>query len=86
MISAPLETEVADSKKAMPGLDYQRLQTFEVTSTRVAFTVVHPSNPVRKATLEQVKKILTGEITDWSALGRQARLDPPSLPSAAAAA
>jgi ABC-type phosphate transport system substrate-binding protein len=68
MISAPLETEVARLKKAMPGLDYQRLQTFEITSTRVAFTV-HPNNPVRKATLEQVKKILTGEITDWSALG-----------------
>lgn len=68
MISAPLETEVARLRKAMPGLDYQRLQSFVVTSTRVAFTV-HPSNPVRKASFEQIKKILTGEITDWSALG-----------------
>ena len=68
MISAPLATEVAKLKKAMPGLDYQRLQSFEVTSTRVAFTV-HQSNPVRKVTLDQIRKILTGEITDWSALG-----------------
>ena len=68
MISAPLDTEVARLKKAMPGLDYQRLRTFEITSTRVAFTV-HPSNPVRKASLDQIKKILTGEITDWSELG-----------------
>lgn len=68
MLSASLESEVARLKKAMPGLDYQRLQSFEISSTRVAFTV-HPSNPVRKATLEQVKQILTGEITDWSALG-----------------
>ncbi len=68
MISAPLETEVARLKKVMPGLDYQRLQSFEIASTRAAF-VVNSANPVRKASLEQVKKVLTGEITDWSALG-----------------
>ena len=68
MISAPLESEIARLKKAMPGLDYQRLQAFEIASTRAAF-VVHPTNTVRKATREQIKKILTGEITDWSALG-----------------
>jgi phosphate transport system substrate-binding protein len=68
MISAPLESEVARLKKAMPGLDYQRLQSFEISSTRVAF-VVNSANTVRKASLAQVKKILTGEITDWSALG-----------------
>jgi phosphate transport system substrate-binding protein len=68
MISAPLESEVTRLKKAMPGLDYQRLQAFEIASTRAAF-VVHPTNAVRKATREQIKKVLTGEITDWSALG-----------------
>jgi phosphate transport system substrate-binding protein len=68
MLSASLESEVSRLKKAMPGLDYQRLQSFEISSTRVAFTV-HPSNSVRKVTIEQMKKILTGEITDWSAIG-----------------
>ena len=52
----------------MPGLDYDRLKEFEISSTRVAF-VVNPANQVRKASLDQVKKILTGGITNWSALG-----------------
>ena len=75
MISASLESEVGKMKKAMPGLDYDRLKAFEISSTRVAF-VVNPSNPVRKASLDQIKKILTGEITNWSALGGKDRADP----------
>lgn len=68
MISASLDSEVSKLKKAMPGLDYDRLQAFEISSTRVAF-VVHPSNTVRKSSLRDIKNILTGEITDWRALG-----------------
>lgn len=68
MVSASLESEVKRLKRAMPGLSYDHLKEFEISSTRVAFAV-HPSNPVRKATIEQLKKILTGEVTDWSALG-----------------
>ena len=68
MISASLDSEVEKLKKALPGLDYDRLKAFEIASTRVAF-VVHPSNSVGKATLDQVKRILTGEITNWSVLG-----------------
>ena len=68
MISAPLESEVNRLKKEMPKLDYDRLRSFEVLSTRVAF-VVNPANPVRKMSLDQVKKILTGNMTNWSALG-----------------
>jgi phosphate transport system substrate-binding protein len=68
MISASLESEVGKMKKAMPGLDYDRLKAFEISSTRVAF-IVNPSNPLRKASLDQIKKILTGQITNWKALG-----------------
>jgi phosphate transport system substrate-binding protein len=68
MISAPLKSEVATLQKAMPGLPYERLQAHEIAATRVAFGV-HQSNPVRKASLEQLKGILTGKITNWSALG-----------------
>jgi phosphate transport system substrate-binding protein len=68
MTSAPLGIEIAKLKKALPGLDYDRLRAFEISNTRVAF-VVHPSNPVRKASMDQIKKILTGEITNWKALG-----------------
>jgi ABC-type phosphate transport system substrate-binding protein len=68
MISASLESEINKMKKVMPGLDYDRLRAFEVLSTRVAF-VVNSGNSVRKASLGQIKKILTGEITSWKALG-----------------
>lgn len=68
MISASLESEISKMKNALPGLDYDRLRSFEVTSTRVAF-VANPLNPVRKMSLDQLKKVLTGEIVNWSALG-----------------
>jgi ABC-type phosphate transport system substrate-binding protein len=68
MISASLESEISKMKKAMPGLDYERLKAFEISSTRVAF-IVNPTNPIRKVSLDQLKKILTGQITNWSALG-----------------
>ena len=51
-------------EEGMPGLDYDRLKAFDISSTRVAF-IVNPSNPVRKASLDQIKKILTGQITNW---------------------
>jgi ABC-type phosphate transport system substrate-binding protein len=68
MLSAPLDSEINKLRKVMPGSDYSRLRSFEISSVRVAF-VVHPSNPARKATLDQLRKILTGKITNWSALG-----------------
>lgn len=68
MTSASLDSEIGKLRKAMPGLDYDRLKFFEVATTRVAF-IVNPANPLRKASLEQVAKVLTGEITNWSALG-----------------
>jgi phosphate transport system substrate-binding protein len=68
MISSPLQNEVVTLKQAMPGLAYEKLQAHEVTATRVA-VAVHPSNPVRKASLAQLRDVLTGKITNWSALG-----------------
>jgi phosphate transport system substrate-binding protein len=68
MLSASLESEVVKLRKVMPGLDYSRLKSFDISSTRVAF-VVHAGNPVRKTSLAQMKKILTGETTNWKDLG-----------------
>jgi phosphate transport system substrate-binding protein len=68
MISAPLESEVSKLKKIMPGLDYDRLRAFQISSTRVSF-VINPANPVRKVSLEQLRKIHTGAITNWSQIG-----------------
>jgi phosphate transport system substrate-binding protein len=68
MISAPLEGEIGELQKVLPGCACQRLKAFEIMTTRVAIGV-HPSNPVREATLDTLKKVLRGEITNWRELG-----------------
>lgn len=68
MISASLETEIALVQKSLPGMQFDSLKAFEISRTRAAIAI-HKSNPVRKATLEQVTQILKGKITNWHALG-----------------
>ncbi len=68
MISAPLESEIKELQKAMPDCAWHRLKAFEITSTRVAISV-HPSNPVRQASLDTLRKVVRGEITNWRELG-----------------
>jgi len=68
MISSSLESMIDGLRKAKPQLDYSRLQIFNISKTRVAFSV-HPSNPVKHADLKTVSRILTGELTNWSQLG-----------------
>jgi phosphate transport system substrate-binding protein len=68
MISAPLASEIEELRKVMPKCECDRLRAFEVMSVRIAIGV-HPSNPVRHATLETIKKILKGEIKNWNELG-----------------
>ena len=68
MISASLDSEIVQLKKIMPGLAYDRLQTHAIVSTRIAIAV-HPANAVRKASLDQIRKVVLGQISNWSALG-----------------
>lgn len=68
MISAPLANEIEELQKVVPNCACQRLKAFEITSTRIAVGV-HPSNPVRQASVDTLRKILRGEITNWRDLG-----------------
>jgi len=68
MISAPLRTEIDLLQKVMPGLAYDQLREFTVSTTQIAISV-HPSNLVRKASLETVRKILLGQVKNWRDLG-----------------
>jgi len=68
MISAPLKSEIDALQKIMPGMAYDRLRAHEIVNARIAIAL-HPSNKVRKASLNQVRKILVGEINNWSAVG-----------------
>jgi phosphate transport system substrate-binding protein len=76
MISAPLANEIEELQKVLPNCACQRLKAYEVTATRIAIGV-HPSNPVRQASLDTLRKVVRGEITNWRDLGgpdRQIRL------------
>jgi phosphate transport system substrate-binding protein len=68
MISTTLEREVEILRKSDPGLAFQRLQAFEIARVRAAL-VIHPDNPVRTGSLQDIRKILTGEISNWKQLG-----------------
>ena len=68
MISTSLKSDIDAMQKALPGLAYDRLQVHTILTTRIS-VALHPSNRVRKASLNQVRKILLGEISNWSELG-----------------
>src|SRR5262245_7465296 len=68
MISASLNSEIDQLKKVMPGMSYDRLQAHPVLNTRIA-VAVHNTNTVRKTTLNQIRKVLLGQIRNWSELG-----------------
>ena len=68
MISTTLEREVEILRRSDASLAFQRLKAFEIARTRAAL-VIHPDNPVRTARLQDIAKILTGEISNWKQLG-----------------
>jgi phosphate transport system substrate-binding protein len=68
MISTALEREVDILAKTAPDLPFERLKAFEIARSHAAF-VIHPDNPVRSASLQDIRKILTGETNNWKQLG-----------------
>ncbi len=68
MLSSSLEVEIAELKKTRPELAFDQLRSFEVFNSRIAFAV-HPSNPVRQVSIDNVARILGGQIANWKELG-----------------
>jgi phosphate transport system substrate-binding protein len=68
MTSAPLDAEMAAVRQLMPSADMMLLTSTEVGKTRVAFAL-NANNTVKTATLDQVRDILTGKLTNWKELG-----------------
>jgi phosphate transport system substrate-binding protein len=68
MLSTELKNEVDLLRQSDPGLPFERLRAFEITRSHVAF-VVHPDNPVRRLPLDAIRRILTGEVTNWKDFG-----------------
>jgi phosphate transport system substrate-binding protein len=68
MTSAPLEVELVTVKELLPNANAATLHSTEVGKTRVAFAI-NSSNTAKTATLDQVKDILQGKLTNWKELG-----------------
>jgi len=68
MISGPLDNEIGELKTTHPDLAFSHLQTFEVTSTRMAFAI-NKQNPLTMVTDDKMRQILLGTITNWHAIG-----------------
>jgi ABC-type phosphate transport system substrate-binding protein len=68
MISTSLANEIAFLRRDYPDLAYDRLHGFAVGRTRVALAV-NPTNPVRDIDAAQLRRILSGEITNWRQVG-----------------
>jgi len=68
MISGPLDNEIGNLKFSRPELPFDRLQTFNIANTRMAFAI-NRDNPVHKITDDNMRRILLGEITNWRDVG-----------------
>jgi ABC-type phosphate transport system substrate-binding protein len=68
VISTPLQQAIDSLRTNSPDLPYDRLMAFPVSQVRVAFAV-NPSNPVRKADLKVIRRVLAGEAVNWTELG-----------------
>jgi phosphate transport system substrate-binding protein len=64
MMSERLTREELNQAKAK-GLDLQEA----IVGWGAIVVLVHPSNPVASLTLDQLRKVLTGEYTSWSQVG-----------------
>jgi ABC-type phosphate transport system substrate-binding protein len=68
MISGPLENEIEHLKQTNNNLPFDQLQNFNISNTRMAFAV-NRDNPVDELTVDKMRGILLGEITNWSQVG-----------------
>src|SRR5512138_326561 len=66
--SEPIDIAVAAAGRAGQWVDASTLQLDVVETDTIVF-VVHPSNPVRSLTWEQLRDIHTGKIRNWSDVG-----------------
>jgi phosphate transport system substrate-binding protein len=68
MISTRIENEIGTLRQTNPDLPFDLLQTFNVSRTRMAFAV-NPANSVRSTNIDMMRRVLSGEITNWRDLG-----------------
>ena len=70
MVAASPDDVIALLKGTRPELSFDRLRSFLVAETRIAYAV-NPQNPVRSVTRPKLRQVLTGQIYNWRELGGQ---------------
>ena len=68
MVSAPIGEVVTLLRDIRPDLPLDRLRTFLISQSRVAF-VVNTNNPIRRVPLAKLEQVMTGKINNWRELG-----------------
>jgi len=68
LVSEPMEIAVRAAAAAGKRIDPSRLQFAVVANDKIDF-VVHPSNPVKALTWEQLRSIHVGRIRNWKEVG-----------------
>lgn len=68
MVSEPMDIALSAAEAAGKKLDPKQLMFHEMMTDEIVF-VVHPANPVTKLSMEQLKDIHTGKITNWKQVG-----------------
>jgi len=68
MLSNAAEIAMVDLVTLPKEVTTEEFKIFHIASDGIA-VIVHPSNPIENLTLEEVKKIYTGEITNWKEVG-----------------
>ena len=69
MLSSPMDAVVKHLNEKQPGMvDASGLKEHRIGKTKVIF-FVHPSNPVKRLTLAQIKDIYSGKATSWKDVG-----------------
>lgn len=66
--AVPLDGMIAGADKDGVKVDKAALQTFTVGLNKTA-AFVHPSNPIKSLTKEQLKGLFTGKIQNWKEVG-----------------
>jgi phosphate transport system substrate-binding protein len=60
---------VGSARPADPGTPLERNLQFTTVAWDALALLVHPRNPVKNLSLEQLRDVFAGRISDWSALG-----------------
>ncbi|MDF2964633.1 MAG: phosphate transporter substrate-binding protein PhoT family [Rickettsiaceae bacterium] len=65
---AIISTPLTYLSKELPDIDVTSLRSYPLGKTSIAF-ITHPNNPVKKLSMEQIKDIILGNVTNWHDLG-----------------